>query len=190
MLTSQQDLSKLKPINSRQTACSVNCIIMRIVDVLNEFGENAETTLRKAERNLRDAEIKLRLLEKKLQSVKLEDENEVIATTSKEIENNDELVEQEKPVEVQEPSSSISPPEPSESSSPSPKIGEILNRDDPRYAKYFKMLKMGVVEQAVILKMRAENVDPTILQKPDEVSTNPVEKQDSDSEFSSFSDSD
>uniref|UniRef100_A0A1I7WW98 BTB domain-containing protein n=1 Tax=Heterorhabditis bacteriophora TaxID=37862 RepID=A0A1I7WW98_HETBA len=40
----------------------------------------------------------------------------------------------------------------------------LLVKDDPSLAKYFKMLKMGVVEQAVKLKMISEGVNPLLLE--------------------------
>lgn len=38
---------------------------------------------------------------------------------------------------------------------------------DPRFSKYFKMLNVGIPLGAVQIKMRQENVDPSILDNPD-----------------------
>jgi hypothetical protein len=39
----------------------------------------------------------------------------------------------------------------------------VLLKDDPKFAKYFKMLKLHLPKGAVALKMKAENVDPSVL---------------------------
>ena len=36
--------------------------------------------------------------------------------------------------------------------------------EDPRYAHYFRMLKMGVPDPAVRMKMSSEGVDPSLLE--------------------------
>ena len=41
--------------------------------------------------------------------------------------------------------------------------GGVPPKDDPRYSKYFKMLKMGLPKGAVAAKMSAEGVDPAVL---------------------------
>ena len=38
----------------------------------------------------------------------------------------------------------------------------MLLKDDPMYAKYFKMLKFGLPVDACKLKMAAEGVDPNV----------------------------
>ena len=43
----------------------------------------------------------------------------------------------------------------------------VLVRQDPRYARYFRMLDMGVPAPAVKMKMTSEGVDPDLLDKPD-----------------------
>merc|ERR1712185_665329 len=41
--------------------------------------------------------------------------------------------------------------------------GGVALKDDPQYAKYFKMLKMGLPKGAVVVKMSAEGLDPSVL---------------------------
>lgn len=50
------------------------------------------------------------------------------------------------------------PPESSSSSS-----GAVALKDDPKYAKYFKMIRMHIPKMAVALKMSAEGLDPAVL---------------------------
>ncbi|EPB65310.1 hypothetical protein ANCCEY_15627, partial [Ancylostoma ceylanicum] len=78
----------------------------------------------------------------------------------------------------------------------------LLVKDDPAFAKYFKMLKLGIVEPAVKQKMQQEGFDPALLDTPNAPSPNSAkasdpmnsalsQADDSDSSsVSSFSDSD
>ncbi|CAD6195724.1 unnamed protein product [Caenorhabditis auriculariae] len=177
-IKSDIDLAEVAPIDRRQSAVSVNCIIMRLVDFLNDFAVRAEETILRAESHLRSADVKLRLLEQKLSQVELVDRTE-----SRQAPPAPDPVSVPVPIEpIPEkfepepiaPSTNVeiaapSQPEPQPASSSSQ---SLLVRDDPIYAKYFKMLKMGVPEQAVKLKMHSEGVDPTYLSKPDEASPN------------------
>ncbi|OQR82414.1 formin-homology 2 domain-containing protein, partial [Achlya hypogyna] len=43
----------------------------------------------------------------------------------------------------------------------------VATKDHPKYAKYFKLLKMGMPSMQVELKMQAEGVDPAVLATPD-----------------------
>ncbi|XP_078530786.1 WASH complex subunit 3 isoform X3 [Lissotriton helveticus] len=61
---------------------------------------------------------------------------------------------------------------------------------DPRYARYLKMVQVGVPVMAIRNKMIAEGLDPNLLETPnapvpeDEVNTNAAESSDSESSFS------
>lgn len=41
---------------------------------------------------------------------------------------------------------------------------DLIATQDPRFAKFFKMVQVGVPIQAVKNKMEAENLDPSILE--------------------------
>ncbi|KAI0241862.1 WASH complex subunit 3 [Lamellibrachia satsuma] len=58
---------------------------------------------------------------------------------------------------------------------------------DPRYIKFFKMLKMGVPPPAIKLKMTSENVNPDLLDTPDApaVTDDPQDSDDSERDSSS-----
>lgn len=45
-------------------------------------------------------------------------------------------------------------------------------KDDPKYTKYFKLQKMGMPDEQVKLKMKAEKVEPEMLDHPDAISPN------------------
>jgi WASH complex subunit CCDC53 len=45
-----------------------------------------------------------------------------------------------------------------------PKEEMTTAADNPQYARFFRMIQVGVPVQAVCLKMRAEGLDPSILE--------------------------
>ena len=45
-------------------------------------------------------------------------------------------------------------------------------KDDPAYQKYFKLLKLGMDEEHIALKMQTDGVDPSVLKTPDDISPN------------------
>jgi hypothetical protein len=54
-----------------------------------------------------------------------------------------------------------------------PNTAPLALKDDPAFARYFKMLKMHLPRGAVVLKMQADGVDPSILDRdPDALSPN------------------
>uniref|UniRef100_K3WRT8 MYND-type domain-containing protein n=1 Tax=Globisporangium ultimum (strain ATCC 200006 / CBS 805.95 / DAOM BR144) TaxID=431595 RepID=K3WRT8_GLOUD len=55
---------------------------------------------------------------------------------------------------------------------PSPPYVPLLIKDDPSFKKYFKLLQMGMPLEQVQLKMSAEQMDATILDRPNDVSPN------------------
>ncbi|KAG1693691.1 hypothetical protein DVH05_023093 [Phytophthora capsici] len=45
-------------------------------------------------------------------------------------------------------------------------------KNDPKFLKYFKLRQMGMPDEQIKLKMKAEEVDPDLLDNPDDVSPN------------------
>jgi hypothetical protein len=48
----------------------------------------------------------------------------------------------------------------------------LLIKDDPLYARFFRMLRMGVPDPAVRLKMQQEGLDAAMLDTPEAPSPN------------------
>lgn len=48
----------------------------------------------------------------------------------------------------------------------------LLVKDDAKFLKYFKLRQMGMPDEQIKLKMKAEEVDPDLLDRPDDVSPN------------------
>lgn len=69
--------------------------------------------------------------------------------------------------------SSTPPPAPAAAAPPpAPAAPVITCEKDPAFAKYFKMLKMGVHPQAIKGKMTAEGLDPNVIDTPEAPSPN------------------
>lgn len=60
-------------------------------------------------------------------------------------------------------------PAPASNGTAAPSSSGTLVKDDERYVKYFKLLKMGMPPEQVKLKMSADGVDPSVLDNPDAV---------------------
>lgn len=56
--------------------------------------------------------------------------------------------------------------------SPSKSHVPLLNKDDPSLEKYFKLARMGMPMEQIKLKMEAEGIDSSLIEKPDEISPN------------------
>ncbi|CAI2346006.1 unnamed protein product [Caenorhabditis sp. 36 PRJEB53466] len=190
------DLNKVPGLDHHRTAVTFNCLILKMLEILNHFGNEMEEVLERADSSLTTADRKLRLLEAKLEDVQLEPETNNVqkppATSSEATEASTSAPEAKKPEVVAETTPAVvemNSPEPSTSTSQT-----ALIKDDPAFAKYFKMLKMGVPEAGVIQKMASEGVDPSILQRGDEPSILqiqlPPDYDSSGESVSSFSDSD
>ncbi|XP_019620936.1 PREDICTED: WASH complex subunit CCDC53-like isoform X1 [Branchiostoma belcheri] len=84
------------------------------------------------------------------------------------------------------PEAAAPPPEEAAPAAPTMTVAQ-----DPRYAKYFKMINMGVPVQALKTKVAMEGLDPDLLDTPDAPAPAGAPQEDSDSESaSSFTDSD
>ena len=56
---------------------------------------------------------------------------------------------------------------------------------DPRFKKYFTMLKVGVLEEAVRIKMKTEGLDPNLISTPNAPAPppDPINSDDSDDDY-------
>lgn len=185
------DLNKVPPLDHHRTAVTFNCLILKMTEILNNFGNKMEDVLERAEQTLDTADRKLRLMESKLATVNVEKKGpetvKSIPTTSKET-----AIE-----EIEIPETATTPSPIIRVSEKNAKLVEstpvTLIKDDPEYNKYFKMLKMGVPEAGVIQKMKSDGIDPAILRRGDEPSHSQISKsagyESSGESVSSFSDS-
>ncbi|KAK6060209.1 hypothetical protein COOONC_02141 [Cooperia oncophora] len=159
-IKSDIDLSQVAPLNRRRVVAFVNCYLYKMIDFLNAFANRAERAILEAERQLRAADIKLQLLEAKLASIpdSTLDAAELQSERSKQMAapsqtppvGNEPKAESLQNPDVKENSQAAAPPAAieavrseaarHETSTTAPHV--LLVKDDPAFAKYFKMLKM------------------------------------------------
>ncbi|GLD94553.1 hypothetical protein PINS_up003164 [Pythium insidiosum] len=71
------------------------------------------------------------------------------------------------------PTSAAFPPPPlSSPATTQPAYVPLLVKDDEQFNKFFKLRQMGMPAEQIKLKMSAEGLDPTLLDRPDDVSPN------------------
>ncbi|OZC07287.1 hypothetical protein X798_05707 [Onchocerca flexuosa] len=178
----------MKPLRTKQIVAFVNYFLVRNVQMLQDFMSNMEWRIVDMEKRLSRVEVELKLLELKLDSVPglqmvVSRINESSAkqhdgSLFNQITIDDTLkegtIEHTKAVNSESlfiSSSLTSVERPHKSSVEQNHCLHI--RDDPRYAIYFKMLKMGVPECAVKQKMKNQGIDTALLQTPDAFSDLP-----------------
>lgn len=159
----------LPPTNDQNLATCVNAYATECVAMLNALSTSAEGKLARAERRIEEAEMRVRLLERALldgrrgQTV-AEEEPSAVAVAPPPLPP-DGSAPEPPPVVVAPPPPMVVDAEPEEEPADEDDDASKQPRRDvnPAHAIYFKMLKMGVPEQAVRNKMALEGVDPSVL---------------------------
>lgn len=157
----QPELTSCEPIPKNQTLTLINQFIVDTVSFLTKFSSLCEQKLDSISRQTYQLEVSLALLETRLSSVPwISDSGSVQAAPAPSL-------------------SSVSSPAPSTASAapvsapaapveavpePEPATNQMLLKDEPRYSKYFKMLKMGVPMQVLRQKLTSEGLDPDVLE--------------------------
>jgi len=171
------NLEDVSALNHSRSISFVNNFVSRTAEFLNRYAAKQEENLAAQTQEMQKLEIALNLIEEKLSSipylkdfkpsgnVEAEKKEEAPAAAPQEStpaaapaaqnNNNNQAVEQPQQAENTEPAQ--------------PAIEDNLPKvkDDPRYQKFFKMLNFGVPKQAVMNKMRAEGLDPELIDNPD-----------------------
>jgi len=203
------DLTKAPPINCKRTLAFVNHFITHTVQFLNRFSGDCEQKLSGVHNRITNLELTLGLLEAKLASIPGLENVQASAKQSTQQPTQQPINQPTtqpttQPISQPDKSSEVAQPSPSVELSTSLEVPESDAQDtpvsanpvsaDPRYARFFKMVKMGVPEPAVKVKMTAEGIDPDILDDPDAPAPDAGEENEdgdsSSSEASSFSDDD
>jgi WASH complex subunit CCDC53 len=141
----QLDFTEVEPVPYRKTLTFVNTFIIHTVHFLNRFAALCEEKLMEVSTQVEQLEITMNLLEAKLQSIP-EAAFESSGPTSQ---------------QTQQQSATVTSGE-----QHTPHTGNTV-KDDPRYAKYFTMLRIGIPIDSVQQKMMMDGVDPSILSNPD-----------------------
>ncbi|CAK8696900.1 unnamed protein product [Clavelina lepadiformis] len=171
------DLNKVPSLNHRRSVTFMNQFFMNTANFLNNFSAVSEEQLARQSAEIQKLEISLNILEAKLASIPGLDK---IAPST---DNTTPASKQEDEVSQSEPSTSDASL-PVEVTSPPEETAPVKNvltvRQDPRYAKYLKMVMVGVPKAAIENKMRNDGLDSSLLDTPDAPVPDAVPPQDSD----------
>ncbi|XP_078273246.1 WASH complex subunit 3 [Rhinoraja longicauda] len=181
------DLTRVPGIQQKRTVAFLNQFIVHTVQFLNRFSTVCEEKLATLSLRIQQIETTLNILEAKLSSIPgLEDVTLEPTIQSQNVSNG--------------PNSNQNHPSPTqdqqnvESSvqikADSPTENAITVAKDPRYARYLKMVQVGVPVMAIRNKMISEGLSPDLLETPNALVPDGVKEDDGDSSGSesSFSD--
>ncbi|XP_031205309.1 WASH complex subunit 3 isoform X3 [Mastomys coucha] len=180
------DLTKVPAIQQKRTVAFLNQFVVHTVQFLNRFSAVCEEKLADLSLRIQQIETTLNILDAKLSSIPgLEDVTVEVSPLSVTTVTNGSHSE----TTSEQPQNSRQDSGVQESEVPSENVLTVAK--DPRYARYLKMVQVGVPVMAIRDKMISEGLDPELLEKPDApVPNGESEKaidESSDSE-SSFSD--
>ncbi|TKR57387.1 hypothetical protein L596_030863 [Steinernema carpocapsae] len=192
-------LDKVKPLDLKRTVAFANFYLQQVAVLLNNFAVTAESKILEIDKRLEFVESELLILEEKIKSIP--DLNSLNAAHTPFSHCHDQRniiqhsvqpeTELSNSVEMQETPTFVSQhlavtPAVAPATKPFKDEGEVMkNCKDPSYIKYFKMLKMGVLEAAIKQKMIVEGIDPEILDNPDALSLKKPVHIDSEDNISS-----
>ncbi|XP_069346592.1 WASH complex subunit 3 isoform X2 [Eulemur rufifrons] len=179
------DLTKVPAIQQKRTVAFLNQFVVHTVQFLNRFSTVCEEKLADLSLRIQQIETTLNILDAKLSSIPgLDDvtfEVSPLSVTSVTNGSHSEVTSEQSQNSTQD-----SGPQESEVSAEN-----ILTvAKDPRYARYLKMVQVGVPVMAIRNKMISEGLDPDLLERPDapvpdgESEKTAEESSDSESSFS------
>ncbi|XP_045682513.1 WASH complex subunit 3 isoform X2 [Phyllostomus hastatus] len=179
------DLTKVPAIQQKRTVAFLNQFVVHTIQFLNRFSTVCEEKLADLSLRIQQIETTLNILDAKLSSIPgLDDVTcEVcpISVTSITNESHAETTSEQSQNSLQDSG-------PQESEVTAENILTVAK--DPRYARYLKMVQVGVPLMAIRNKMISEGLDPNLLERPDapvpngEGEKNTEESSDSESSFS------
>ncbi|XP_062339272.1 WASH complex subunit 3 [Osmerus eperlanus] len=167
------DLTKVPAIQQRRVVAYLNQFIVHTVRFLNRFSVVCEEKLANISLRIQQIETTLSILEAKLSSIPGLEDVRVDGVGQQQTTEANGLV----PVlnEVQIPSSlpvvpaeiSQNVPEPAQEQKGELAENVVTVAKDQRYARYLKMVQVGVPVMAIKNKMVLEGLDPNLLDTPD-----------------------
>ncbi|XP_047723144.1 WASH complex subunit 3 isoform X2 [Prionailurus viverrinus] len=179
------DLTKVPAIQQKRTVAFLNQFVVHTVQFLNRFSTVCEEKLADLSLRIQQIETTLNILDAKLSSIPgLDDvafEVSTVSTTGITNESHSETT-------AEKSQNSLQDSGPQESEVTPENILTVAK--DPRYARYLKMVQVGVPVMAIRNKMISEGLDPDLLERPDapvpdgEGEKNTEESSDSESSFS------
>ncbi|XP_060695580.1 WASH complex subunit 3 [Hemiscyllium ocellatum] len=182
------DLLRVPAIQQQRTVAFLNQFIAHTVRFLNRFSTVCEEKLASLTLRIQQIETTLNILEAKLSSIPgLED---VKVETSNQDANGPSSVTASNQHQPAPPESQQNIESTTQSKVDSLTENVITVAKDPRYARYLKMVQVGVPVMAIRNKMISEGLDPDLLETPDAPVPDGVKEDEGDSSGSesSFSD--
>ncbi|GBM36490.1 WASH complex subunit 3 [Araneus ventricosus] len=159
------DYSKVDPLNQKRTLTFLNHFLIRTTSFLNHFSSVCDEKLENLLIRIQRLEASMCILEAKLASIPgLDDVAANVESTEPVSATQNETGASESPATQPQSETAVSnAAAPAEVQPKEEQKPKLTVSQDPRFAKYFKMINMGVPPGAVQLKMTAEGVDPSIL---------------------------
>ncbi|KAI4888469.1 hypothetical protein NFI96_015929 [Prochilodus magdalenae] len=194
------DLTKVPAIQQRRIVAFLNQFIVHTVRFLNRFSTVCEEKLATVSLRIQQIETTLSILEAKLSSIPgLEDVTVDGVSQRPSTQTNGPAVGSNGTAAPTGPSPSSEDPRQGQGNQQDHKAETVAENvmtvsKDPRYARYLKMVQVGVPLMAIKNKMLLDGLDPNLLDSPDapvpDCGKKAMEEQDDDSSGSesSFSD--
>ncbi|XP_023394657.1 WASH complex subunit 3 isoform X3 [Loxodonta africana] len=155
------DLTKVPAIQQKRTVAFLNQFVVHTVQFLNHFSTICEEKLADLSLRIQQIETTLNILDAKLSSIPgLDDVTfEVPAVSVNSVKNGP----QSEATSVQSRQNSVQDSGPREGEVAAENILTVAK--DPRYARYLKMVQVGVPVLAIRNKMISEGLDPDLIEK-------------------------
>ncbi|XP_023383089.1 WASH complex subunit 3 isoform X2 [Pteropus vampyrus] len=155
------DLTKVPAIQQKRTVAFLNQFVVHTVQFLNRFSTVCEEKLADLSLRIQQIETTLNILDAKLSSIPgLDDvtfEVSPVSVSSITNESHSETISE------RSQQNSLQDSGPQESEVTAENILTVAK--DPRYARYLKMIQVGVPVMAIRNKMISEGLDPDLLEK-------------------------
>lgn len=167
------DLTKVPAIQQRRVVAYLNQFVVHTVRFLNRFSTVCEEKLSNISLRIQQIETTLCILEAKLSSIPGLEDVTVDGLSQRQPAQSNGPTAASQSQTKSPPAVSLPPPEPTQAA-PEPAATQKAAAEnvmtvakDPRYARYLKMVQVGVPVMAIRNKMVLEGLDPNLLDTPD-----------------------
>ncbi|XP_066490097.1 WASH complex subunit 3 [Tiliqua scincoides] len=186
------DLTKVPAIQQKRTVAFLNQFVVHTVQFLNRFSTVCEEKLSALSLRIQQIETTLNILDAKLSSIPGLEDVKCEVTSTNSVRNGPVLQASTEPSSTnaspQSEQVSIQETGQQKTEEATENVGTVAK--DPRYARYLKMVQVGVPVMAIRNKMISEGLNPDLLETPDAAlpawgdKANAEESSDSESSFS------
>lgn len=159
------DLTKVPAIQQRRIVAYLNQFVVHTVRFLNRFSIVCEEKLANISLRIQQIETTLSILEAKLSSIPGLEDVTVDGGSHVAQSNGPTTANQNQTAGTPAETPPEAAPEPPQAERPAENVKTVAK--DSRYARYLKMVQVGVPVMAIRNKMVAEGLDPNLLETPD-----------------------